>query len=786
MPVSVKDYLDTMKSVSSSTKVASPKEDLKTQALLSQLIEAISYANSVDIRQKALNAQSPGTAKAGETGKQVLETMKSQEKLVKQLADGQKLTSEQTKELRATIDKFYELIGAQEVNYKKFAANLEKFALQDLPEAVKTRLINDSRDAHMIGQEQKNESGVILPILKRIRNLLEDSAENTKQFTKKLFVSLDAFKQGLLGAFDKFMDGLKDLRPENIIDKIANVLNGIGMAHMLFSQMFKQGNFKWGQLVKQFDNIRTAFKAFSEIGGIGAGINKSFKAVKTGISSIQSIFKTFGRLPKFIEKLGLGKGLGAATKSIGKSIGKGLGKQVLKKIPLIGTVFSIWMGIERWQRKDYLGAFLEFGSGIAAIFPGIGTLISIGIDLINLGRDTGVFSKLGQSAGAAMSNAIQKIPDSALLAIPGIGTVFGIVKSINLFKSNNKKEGMKMLGTAIASLIPGGGLLANALYSLLDLNIDLSPKTTPTWTPPTTIKKQKPGTSGQKIDDYEWGDGPFGDAPIRWQNESGGYSPRGLTSNAKTAAENFNKAVGGGLVVTSAYRDPAKMMAEWNAATPIPGSKNRRNRWGNEMADPRRSNHRFGTAIDVPMSLYRKIGRSKFTSLAKKSGFNLVYPENTAVHLEVPKNGKVASNDSNSSALGANSSIEPLYENQDVMNKEGSAELEIPDTFEGLMQAFNTLNEKMVEGVEPVNGSVQPVKSSPTVSSDDLAAGTPAAVTASATSETAKNSKQPINSFAGASNIQSAPISDNSGTTDTMDTEIRDTDLALLNSILFN
>ena len=51
MPVSVKDYLNSMKKLSSSIDRSFKKKndvslDTKTQALLSQLIEAISFANS--------------------------------------------------------------------------------------------------------------------------------------------------------------------------------------------------------------------------------------------------------------------------------------------------------------------------------------------------------------------------------------------------------------------------------------------------------------------------------------------------------------------------------------------------------------------------------------------------------------------------------------------------------------------------------------------------------------------------------------------------------------------
>lgn len=825
MAVAVKEYLSSMKSVSSSIKTASDKQtesDLKLQSLLSQLIEAISYANSVDFRQKTLNQQAPGTADKGETGRQVLENMKAQEKLVRQLADGQKLSNEQTKELNATINKFYELIGAQEVNYKQFAANLEKFALQDLPEAVQTRLINDSRDAHMIGQEQKNGEGVILPILKRMRNLLEDSAENTKQFTKKLFVSLDGFKAGLLSAFEDLAEKIEKGGIGGLLDNIANLINGIGIAWMTFDGMFKEGNFKWGQAFKQFDNIKTMLKAFKEVGGLSAGIGKSIKTAQNSIKSIQSIFKTFGRLPKFIEKLGLGKGLGAVTKSIGKSIGKGLGKQALKKIPLIGTAMSIWMAIERWNKKDYLGAFLEIGSGIAAIFPGVGTLISIGIDLVNLERDTGMLgkSKFGQS----VQNAVKAIPENFIMMIPGIGTIYGLAKSIGLFQKGDKKEGLKMLGKSIASIIPGGAMIVDLLYKLMDLKFDLKPKSNsqPVGnTPETTelinkvntkpnakykIKRQKPGTSGTKVEDFEWeeqrGFSDISPVPASMQLGAGNDSTFGDNLAQAAIARGGRTTRSGGYCALAVGDAFAKVVGEkeaskyrGNAWTWINKLKGMGSKWFNNagIAKNNRELSRIPAgSIAVwdkqPAHPYGHIeiadGKGHLISDFKRPANLGLYRSNPAgikPMIFTPKDKPMPKLTGINNPFGQDETSSA----GDVFEGEVSAE-EAPMTFEGLMDAFNKFNESLVEGVEPTQtATVTPDKSTPSATTEQLTAGTPAAATATATSTTAAKatSAPPTSTVAPAQQVTQAVQSD--APPGEMDTEIRDTDLALLNSILF-
>lgn len=801
MPTAVKDYLDSMKSVSSSVRTQTQTQqqsDLKTQQLLSQLIEAVSYANSINFRQKTLNDKAAGSNPDNKTGREVIQLLKNQEKLISQLAAGQELSKEQTRDLNDAVNRFYELAGAQEINYKKFAGQLEKFALKgNLPDAVQTRLINDSRDAHMIGKEQQDSSGLIMPILKKIRNLLEDGAENTKQFNKRLFVSLDQFREGFLDALG---DLKEELKPQtflgNVLKAVAGMLNGAGMLWMAFQGQFKEGNFKWGTMFKQINNIGKVFKMMKNVEKYGKIAKSPVKAVKDLVTGARLIGKNLASIPKLIKSFGLGKGLGKAMGGIGKGITKGLGKTGLKKIPVIGTIMSLWMAWERWGQKDYAGALIELGSGFAALFPGVGTAISVALDLINLGRDTGVFKNAGQKIGGKLKG---NLGENMLLSIPVVGPVVGLIKSIKMWNSGDKKGAIGMAAKTFLSIIPGGAFVADIISSLF--NIDAS-----------EVENSKMSDGGNKGGSFKWPfgkkkgdnggdapvsysnngityvDGPFGDAPVKWQNESGGYSPNGLTDSAKNATSNFNKLIGGGLTVTSAFRDPAKMMPLWNSATPIPGSRNRRNKYGNEMADPRRSNHRFGTAIDVPMGLYRKLGSSRFTKLAKEAGFNLVYPEHSAVHLEVPKTGKVAANSNIKDSISASSSSnEPFGEDDQKIEATG----EIQD-FGTLMDMFNKFNQELASNISgsasgsaPVNsGSVSPASTPSAPSLDAMSAGTPAAQTAQSTTITASKPTPPPPKPQPMA-TQSVQTVNQPSQPGTIDTEIRDTDLALLNSLLF-
>ena len=113
-----------------------------------------------------------------------------------------------------------------------------------------------------------------------------------------------------------------------------------------------------------------------------------------------------------------------------------------------------------------------------------------------------------------------------------------------------------------------------------------------------------------------------------------------------------------------------------------------------------------------------------------------------------------------------------------------STEQEEPKTFGEIMDMFNKFNEGLVEGVEPASVDTGHFEF-PGISAEDLSAGTPAATTASAVTTMKSSSKPATGSYAVAPKQVSATMP-NSNPPSSIDTEIRDTDLMLLNSILFS
>ena len=86
---------------------------------------------------------------------------------------------------------------------------------------------------------------------------------------------------------------------------------------------------------------------------------------------------------------GLGKKLGRKLggKAIGKVAGGALGKSLGKKVPLLGLGLGALFAAQRAMSGDFVGAGLELASGGAAMFPGIGTAGSVGIDAALMARD---------------------------------------------------------------------------------------------------------------------------------------------------------------------------------------------------------------------------------------------------------------------------------------------------------------------------------------------------------------------------------------------------------------
>ena len=108
-------------------------------------------------------------------------------------------------------------------------------------------------------------------------------------------------------------------------------------------------------------------------------------AVQKGAAAVDTTGKA-GRLPlgkALIEKIS-----SETMKKTGAKIATMTSLKIgAKKIPVLGAVFGAAFAAGRAVKGDWTGAGMEFSSGVASCFPGVGTAASLGIDGALLAKD---------------------------------------------------------------------------------------------------------------------------------------------------------------------------------------------------------------------------------------------------------------------------------------------------------------------------------------------------------------------------------------------------------------
>lgn len=244
-------------------------------------------------------------------------------------------------------------------------------------------------------------------------------------------------KDEKLDTKEKFSDkGLLGMLPKGLLGLGGGVVLLLGGLAALVTGLQTEGPFK-GLL-----------KIFSKV-GIQGGIKLLEKSAKTFIKSIMSLVKAPGNLLKTI------------TKSIGKIFGKGAFKAIvkplrgmsglfakmagglfkflkplLKRLPLIGTIISWGFAFSRFKSGDVVGGIIDVLSGVASLFPGVGTVIGIGLDVLNAFLDYkagGADKKASAKKGNMLWDWVKGLGSliwKGIKYIPVIGPLFDMVESI--------------------------------------------------------------------------------------------------------------------------------------------------------------------------------------------------------------------------------------------------------------------------------------------------------------------------------------------------------------------
>lgn len=174
-----------------------------------------------------------------------------------------------------------------------------------------------------------------------------------------------------------------------------------------------------------FDGIGTSATEFlSFIGKIGSkllALGSIFtEALGKNIDGIVKGIKNF--FPNMIKMLSAGGKMGSVT--------------LLKKIPFLGLIIGAGMAIKRMAEGDVFGGLLELGSGVASLFPGIGTAISVGLDAGLMGLDAaGITGEKSQTVEGSLTAATTT--SIGAIGNPGMG-LLNMVAMSNLQSAMEK------------------------------------------------------------------------------------------------------------------------------------------------------------------------------------------------------------------------------------------------------------------------------------------------------------------------------------------------------------
>lgn len=180
-----------------------------------------------------------------------------------------------------------------------------------------------------------------------------------------LFKKLTSAGIAVFGKFSRFL---------RVLPFIGTIL-GFYQAY----QRFNEGNYVQGTL--ELASTLTAW-----IPGIGP-------ALAIGINFVQSILDQGFNPIQTISLIGKGKVGQSILSLLASKAPQYLARvaKFFKVLPFIGSIISFGLAAQDFSKGNILSGILNITSGIAALFPGIGTAIAIGVDLLNwfLGTDTG-------------------------------------------------------------------------------------------------------------------------------------------------------------------------------------------------------------------------------------------------------------------------------------------------------------------------------------------------------------------------------------------------------------
>jgi hypothetical protein len=177
-----------------------------------------------------------------------------------------------------------------------------------------------------------------------------------------------------------------------------------------------------------------------------------------------------GKIGKFLlapfKKIAGKGGSKALFGTIGKLFSKTL-KPLLKRIPGIGSLISWGFAVSRFKKGDLVGGLIDVASGLATLFPGIGTGISIGLDVLNAfldvkkGKPDDAVKPAG--SGFKLSSMFGKIKDKIMNNFP-IKNLVNFWGGAGKIMTGDFKGGFSQMASTIPFMKP----LADFLFDSKD------------------------------------------------------------------------------------------------------------------------------------------------------------------------------------------------------------------------------------------------------------------------------------------------------------------------------
>lgn len=311
-------------------------------------------------------------------------------------------------------------------NFQVVVTNLEK-KYQTLSQTTKEKAVGDQTVLDI------NIKSVSRGVIEKLVNQLVQKNRPISYQDNRMFGNTEREeKSGMLGSIFKFAVGTLALFAGiGYISKFFNTPHGQKIKTMISEKFNKLWNFMkpyWDNIYNSvsdavsvgFTKVKEGFMKFFKnafnffnlkellpggLEGLAVPITKGIVKISGILTNIFS-FGLFGKLTGAIETFGkfifsigdnvtkfltkittnsgtIGKLAAGAGKLFTGGLLKGLGKGLMKRIPIIGSFFNFKDAYDRFKTGDYTGGFISVASGLANFIPGAGTVISIGLDMLN-------------------------------------------------------------------------------------------------------------------------------------------------------------------------------------------------------------------------------------------------------------------------------------------------------------------------------------------------------------------------------------------------------------------